>query len=458
MATRRAIAGAFSGAQDLLGGLIQSIFQDQFINAPREARQEAAALRTRQHQAALQDPMRADQLGFPELLPDVEDLGSAKMQEQLTFNDPLDFPSESAYARQNELDFSNLFGGVGGLMGPPSGDPTEAQTILANLGESLDERRAFAKNEQLGDETIAIPRMSDEGVAETFYASPRELRGQSFAQERTGAQEGQRTADRLTEGELSPEVTEAMGAQQARVGEMTLPTDVQRAGQVGYAQANAQYRAQLANSPALLEYERARAMASQMPTEGEQRTAANLPVMAVAHETAKEYEARGVGIGTFALTVLQSPMADAVNSALKKMSVVSGLNQFSVSDNEKLYTAAAIDFTNVIGFMRSGVTVREDEFDRFIMNFFATASDGPVERAAKQQRREILLNALQATVGASGEEYGQRLGMLVEADVIPEEAQEAFQFTNTPDGDAIRRGFYAIRGQPEAINPDVGVP
>lgn len=154
-------------------------------------------------------------------------------------------------------------------------------------------------------------------------------------------------------------------------------------------------------------------------TAPERAAAMNVVPLLKAHGTAQQLETgdplkrqRGARIGPMMLSAAGSPTMDWL---------VSGL----FSEQEKQYMQAAIDYANTYGYIRSGVTVRQDEFPRYLSNLFALSTDTDQQIKQKQATRTAFNSAMQVAMGRSKQEGGRALGRAIQAGIVPPDVVNA---------------------------------
>lgn len=234
----------------------------------------------------------------------------------------------------------------------------------------------------------------------------------ALPQERTGAQEGQRVLDTAKSGTLSPGYVVADAEAKNQLNRLTLPADTTRAGRLAGATESAQQNAYMAPNLVNARVDEANAKvrgAAQYgaPTDTELSKAQFIAPMIAADGKAREIEKDGVGFRTGLLQTAQSPMLSNMDSMMGHF-----------TNDERQYAQAAIDYSNNFAQLKSGVTVREDEFPRYLYNLFAVDTDTPEVRKQKAATRAAFNASVQISLGKGKYEGGLAIGRAIRQGTI----------------------------------------
>lgn len=257
----------------------------------------------------------------------------------------------------------------------------------------------------------------------------------ALPQERTPEQEGQRDLGTALSGKLSP----AYGVAEARVKNtieaLTRPEQVKTAGAVAGAEAGARYGAEFnpnivnarvdqagrvagAQKSAELDATQAKQGVGGTLQVDERRAMTYLNQLTAAHADVLELEnQKGVGLTPQALTAAQPGV---VGSAIRSF----------ISPKDQLYVQRAKNFTNIEGLIKSGVTVREDEYANYLTNNFKVVGETPEVTKKKQQTREAIIASAVAASGRGAHEGGVMMADAVIKGLIPPEVITSFQISN----------------------------
>lgn len=240
-------------------------------------------------------------------------------------------------------------------------------------------------------------------------------------QEPTPEQAGQIQLQTALAGPLSREYSVAEANAKNMVEVLTREERAQSAADISAATAGGQFDA--IHDPGRMdtevEFQRRLAEARHQATgggtqttEGERRAAMNLVPLLNSHSKALALEkgdtlrgGEGARISPMMINAASSPAFDWATS-------------WMFSENERNYMQAAIDYANTYGYIRSGVTVRSDEFPRYLSNLFALSQDTPAIVQQKQQARDVFNASMQISMGRSKFEGGAALGQAIKMGII----------------------------------------
>jgi hypothetical protein len=345
------------------------------------------------------------------------------------------------------LDFARR-GGVGldSLLG-------EAPQAVQTLAQSAGVRRRALQEKPTERVDVQLPT----GVTSTRMVSPYDLRGGGIdtglsfedqgrgqgviagatlkagpTPQTLGTRAGQQEVAQLEAGP-TPEVLgqraateekvklEGLAEVQARVANyyetMTRGARVESAQQL----SGAKRRGELAPGIVDAEVERAKRIAAETPKEptaAERTAASNMVPLLQAHDIALRMEDRVNDRGERVGVTMQPFAATATNYPL--------FNSY-VSSEQQEYIQAAKNFTNTLGKITSGVTVREDERDNFLSVMFAQKGDSDEVIKQKQASRELFIAAAQMGAGRSRGEAGRALAQAINAGTISSEVLVTLQ-------------------------------
>ena len=163
----------------------------------------------------------------------------------------------------------------------------------------------------------------------------------------------------------------------------------------------------------------------QTPTEMERRAAGNMVPLIHADTTLREFEGRGVGLrGGIQMVVANPALMNTVGK------------RFSADDLS--YVQAANEWTNLAGYVISGVQVRADERGNFMAAMVTNTKDPKLVKEQKQQARISFLQALQLAAGRSQADAGVALGQAIKAGKIPVSVLQSLSLS-----DDVRTGIEA---------------
>lgn len=234
----------------------------------------------------------------------------------------------------------------------------------------------------------------------------------SLPQERTAVQEGQRVVDTAKSGTLSPGYVVADAEAKNQLNRLTLPTDATRAGRIAGATESAQQNAYMAPNLVQGRVDEANtkvrgAAEYGAPTDTELTKAQFIAPMIAADGKAREFEKNGAGFRTGLLQTAQSPMLSNLDDMMGHF-----------TNDERQYAQAAIDYSNNFAQLKSGVTVREDEFPRYLFNLFAVDTDTPEVRKQKAATRAAFNASVQISLGKGKYEGGLAIGRAIRQGTI----------------------------------------
>lgn len=311
------------------------------------------------------------------------------------------------------------------------GTETRGGTDPASLlMASLESRRGLLTKENL-DRLMAQPHY-DVSQNTTGFEAP----GRGFVPTApTPAQKGANDVIEYITGKGSPNYTKAQVQSANELESGTRPEKV--LSERALAEAHAQGTA--AGTPKATQ-----------TTDAERKASVMLPGFILANAEANELEKQGVSLTTMSRRVQQSPLLQGANSLMKVFDAVAG-SHLAVTPAEEKYARAVTDFSNTFGYLRSGVAVREDEFDRFVSTFFAMSPNDPALEH-KQAARQAFLEAAQIATGRSGYDAGLAIGNQVKAGML---TKDEVSFLKDPD---ILRGISdALSGKGGVQNSPQGV-
>jgi hypothetical protein len=236
--------------------------------------------------------------------------------------------------------------------------------------------------------------------------------------ERTPIEEGLRAGTIERTHLDTPGLTERKVEEANQLESGTRDEKVTTAGEQSFAQAMGQGRGTMqpdivdarvsqASRIADAEARAANQTGVKLPTEGESNKAGLWNTMIVADQNARKLEAdpRFKGLGPGLQQAMQSPTLMSVGTMLG----------FFNDPTERSYAQHAIDFSSSLLYLRSGAQSTAQEYARFAFNNFALSSDGTVEKADKQNRRKILLQANQVALNRGKYAAGQTLGRAIQS-------------------------------------------
>lgn len=252
------------------------------------------------------------------------------------------------------------------------------------------------------------------GTAQRAYLPTRELVGQTFQTAPSATQAGTAKLATAQAGELNPLYAVAEARHKNEMERLT------RSEQVRTAQAVAEARKRGDLAFVAQEEDRERRLAAARSqgttTEAERRAAGQLSPLIQAEMHALEAENSKVRLPPDVELLVSSP--------LYKSTLGSRL-----SPGQQQYLQAATDWTNAIAYIRSGTTVRADEFPRYLMTYFSVGDESATLVKQKQDSRNTLQAALSIGAGRSGEEAGRAVAQGIMEGRIPEDTLVMFNFT-----------------------------
>lgn len=250
--------------------------------------------------------------------------------------------------------------------------------------------------------------------------------------ERSGGQEGQRKFEEFQAGEGSPAYALVKADAENRLEQLTRGEKVRTATDLARGQAQAASDVRLSPETIAGEAERARAIKEAETaggaggTQSERMAAASTTPMIAAAARAIDFEQKGAAIDPISLTKASSPTGAWVLGMAENVPLVGGM--FKVGDQSAGYAQAAVDFTNLIGKILSGVTVRPDERGAYLSTYFALTNDSTATRQQKFQARQVLVAAATASVGRSKREVGNILGRALAQGSLPMDTLKIMEF------------------------------
>jgi hypothetical protein len=209
--------------------------------------------------------------------------------------------------------------------------------------------------------------------------------------------------------QTSPTTSQAIGiANQTEAG--TRGERIRTAGQQAGAVASAQVGPGLRLHRGKAEIDSEFAPAEDT-TESERRAGSLfVPVLAAHTQATQQEKTTGASLGPVAINSASSPTFSAAADWIPGL---------KLSDSEKQYLQTAVDWTNTYAYMRSGVTVRPDEFPRYLQTFFKMKTDDPGTITQKQQARAVMMAATQIAVGGAKAEAGEKIGLAINQGILP---------------------------------------
>lgn len=438
MAGLRSLGGGFGGVGAALRDWAMADMEDRRI---RERQQELSAQGMRQHEIEALGPMlqkgdiTMDDVPqeykpllspFAAAAPTQDERISSVVGKWGAAKDPGQVPNQDEAiqaligARVNTKPELNLTRNV------PVGDPNSTDgTIPATqkpfelpqpVMQALSTRAGISDRltkQQDATNVTGMDFMSKEGVHQHMVVPTSQAASYgSLPQERTGAQEGQRVLDTARAGTLSPGYAVSEAESKNQINRLTLPDDLNRAGRLASTTESAQQHAYMA--PDLVQGRVAEANAkvkgayeNGAPTDTELTKAQFIAPMIAADGKAREIEKRGAGFRNGLLQTVQSPMLSSLDSMMEHF-----------TPDEREYAQAAIDYSNNFAQLKSGVTVREDEFPRYLYNLFAIDSDSPEVRKQKAATRAAFNASVQISLGRGKYEGGLAIGRAIRQGTI----------------------------------------
>lgn len=162
-------------------------------------------------------------------------------------------------------------------------------------------------------------------------------------------------------------------------------------------------------------------------TVSEQNRIQYLTNMASAHSRASALEAKGATIKPLSVGGASSAFGATALQTAGNLGVPYAKD---VTEDDKAYASAAVDWANFIGKALSGTTVRPDERDTFIATMFGNSADAPDLRQQKAVARGVFLQALQAGSDGANERTGEIFGKMIKSGMFDLPGQPGSGFEN----------------------------
>ena len=240
----------------------------------------------------------------------------------------------------------------------------------------------------------------------------------------TPAQEGGMFRTKEAQGQFHPLHTIAKAEAENMMNRLTLPGEVQKETALTGARERAQLAPDIVGGQ-LGKFEAQKQIEAKYrePTEYERRGELNYNVLLNADANARVAEDKGTRIPMLAIQIASSPGLADINQFAQKWT------QGAVGVPPEIlgYVANAIDYSNTITYLRSGVQARENEFARYLTNYFPIVGDRPEDVTAKQQRRAVFHAATKASLAGNNEQAGKMLARAVKGGQLTGDAINALR-------------------------------
>lgn len=457
MARRRAAQAALSGVSDMINQILQMRMKEE--SAKRMADYEANLNQTqarlqsdlRSREGMLSNPSQVD--ANPQLAASFNIKGQTPGQRQTPILQDIGkatssatMPTATEVVRRGTaagLPEDPYFKGPFPVIKVPNQAPRESVAYpIRNQRTPIEE---LIQAQQAKSGAIRTVEQTAEGAKPRIGVGPggepvtgfQTAGGQFTPTERTGTQEGGRKLDEMQAFEGDPAYVTTKAQVENEMERLTRGGAVARAGAVGRSQG---YGSQMGLLTAQKEMGAGPwdpNNAANRATQGQLAIAGLVPMMVRDAASAGAMESRGIRLPYGAEMLTSFPMAQSI-----------GLSSGLISQDSLTYMDKANAFSTQVGKILSGVTVREDEFPRFMSIFFATRADDPNRVRGKQLARNSFLASMSISAGPQGAYAGgAALGRAIKEGVVEATVIETLQLDN-PD---------FLRGLSESIGPVPGV-
>ncbi len=444
---RAGVAAASASGADFIGNLIKTIMAEQSamrradyqesldretaLQAQTAARKLAEEQRVgTQTNTLLSNPDAAERLSLQGgSLPGISNLASfgrsprekvrPRIEDLLKAKTPGDVPSPTALVNQMGAEGvrDEAFQGPFPTMNIPGVGrreqvalPLRAQNERTPIEELLRAREA-TEGRLLGEERVknaAIPRIQPD-LSTGFQTRE----GDMVQTTLNPTQEGEKTRLAAASGTQHPAYVEAEKRIKIEMERALGPVMASRAGQVTTAQGMSQMGVDKMRQMLGLDRDPnlpppGQAARGDQSTQAERTAAGYMPTLAKAEGDAALAEDEGAFLPVLADVTATSPM---MRSAVETATGPFG----AVSPKSRQYHDAAIEYVNTVGKIFSGVTVRQDEFPRFLYTYFRGTTDTDQQLTQKRQARAALGAAVAIAAGRSAREGGEALGRSIVA-------------------------------------------